>query len=158
MHQWLVFLHVAAVMAFMLVHGVQVAVMWKERWEPDPERNLALFGPLPGLALLRLSGLAVILTGLALVATRSLWDRWWVWLSLLLLGAIWLLMRRYGGGYYNLIERAATRAIETRGSADEADARAAFSAARLAWHPIGMTAIGLGGFAVILWLMIFTPF
>jgi hypothetical protein len=27
-----------------------------------------------------------------------------------------------------------------------------------AWHPVGMTVIGLGGLAVILWLMVFKPF
>jgi hypothetical protein len=27
-----------------------------------------------------------------------------------------------------------------------------------AWYPVGMTVIGLGGLAVILWLMVFKPF
>ncbi len=92
MYQWLVFLHVASVLLFMLAHGAQITVMWKQRWEPDPERSLALFESLPGLSLLRLAGLAVIASGLLLVFTLSLWARWWVWLSVLLLGAVWLLI------------------------------------------------------------------
>lgn len=157
-YQWLIFLHVAAVLLFMLAHGVQVTVMWKMRWEPDPDRNVALLEALPGLPLVRLLGVAVIATGFLLVAALSLWGRSWVWISLFLLGVIWLLMWKFGAGYFNLTHQAATWAIEMRGTAEEPGATAAFTKARLAWHPIGMTSMGLVGLAVILWLMIFKPF
>ncbi len=158
MYQWLLFLHIATVLAFLLAHGVQMTVMWKQRWEADPRHNLALFEALPELLPLRLLAGAVVDTGFLLVFNLSLWGRGWIWLSLLILGAIWLLMYRYGGGYYQLIEEAANRAIEAQGSADESAATAAFAKARMAWHPIGMTVVGIVGLGAILWLMIFKPF
>jgi hypothetical protein len=157
MRDWLLFLHIGAVLAFMLVHGVQVTVMWKLRWETDPHRSMALFDGLTDLLMLRLLGGAMFATGLLLTFSLSLWGRWWIWLSIVLLGVIWLAMRMYGSGYYELIDRTATQAIEAKGTPAEPDAMAAFEKVRTAWHPIGMTVIGLGGFAVILWLMIFKP-
>jgi len=158
MYQWLVFLHIATVPAFMLAHGVQVAVMLKQRAEPDPERNLALFEVLPSVLSLRLLALSVIVTGFLLVAALSLWGRWWVWLSLFVLGLIWVAMYRFGGAYYTLIEETAARATQERGTALEADAAAAFARARRGWQPAALAVSGLGGIAVILWLMVFQPF
>jgi len=156
-YQWLLFLHIAAVLSFMLAHGVQVTIIWKQRSEPDPERNLALFEVLPSSLQLRILGGVVVLTGFLLVFSLSLWDQWWIWLSVLLLGVVWLLMFLFGGAYYNLSELAATRAIAARGSADEPAAMADYDKARLAWHPMAMTAVGFLGLGAILWLMIFKP-
>ena len=97
-------------------------------------------------------------SGFALVWSLSLWDRWWVWLSMAILAAIWLAMYRFGGAYYGLIEDTATRAIAARGTDDEGPTLAAFAAARLSWTPAALAAVGLGGIAAILWLMIFRPF
>ena len=158
MYPWLLYLHIAAVIAFMLGHGVQVAVMLRQRSEGDPERNLALFEMLPTVKPLRYMSLGIVVTGLLLVAVLSLWARWWIWTSLGLLVGIWLVMYRFGGAYYTGLEDAATRAIESRGQTDEADAMAAFTRARRGPHPLILAAVGLGGVAVILWLMVFKPF
>ena len=157
MYHWLLFLHVATVLGFMLAHGVQVTVMLKQRSEADPDRNLALFEILPDVLLLRILGVSVVATGFLLVAALSLWGRWWVWLSLVLLALIWLAMYRFGGAYYTLLEEAAARAVEARGTPLEADAAAAFARARRAWHPAALAVTGLGGITVILWLMVFKP-
>ena len=158
MYQWLLFLHIAAVLGFMLAHGVQVSIIWKQRSEPDPERNLALFEALPSGLTIRIMAGVVVLTGFLLVYSLNLWGRWWVWLSLLLLGAVWILMLRFGGDYYNLIEQKAQQAIAARGLDKESSAMAEYHQARLAWHPIAMTAVGFIGLGAILWLMIFKPF
>lgn len=158
MYRWLLFLHIATVLGFMLAHGVQVMVMLKQRSEPDPERNLALFDILPDVLALRILLVSVAATGFLLVAVLSLWGRWWVWLSVFLLALIWLAMYRFGGAYYTLLEETAARAIEARGTPLEADAAAAFARARRAWHPAALAVTGLGGIIVILWLMVFQPF
>jgi len=108
-YQWLLFLHIASILGFMLVHGVQATLMWKQRWEADPERNLALFAILPDMLLLRILGGAVIGTGLLLTYSQSLWGRGWIWLSLALFVGLWLAMRRYASAFYVLIESTATK-------------------------------------------------
>ena len=157
MERWLLYLHVASVLGFMLVHGASVQVMWKLRWEPDPERSLHLFDPLSDVRPLRALLVAVIVTGLASGWVGGWWRQWWPWLSLVVLGVIAWAMYRYGAGFYGLIEGAATDAVAARGGPDAAAKQAAFEVARRAWHPIGMTVVGLGGVAVILWLMLFKP-
>ncbi|MEX2547249.1 MAG: hypothetical protein WD830_05605 [Chloroflexota bacterium] len=74
MYQWLLFLHIGSVLVFMIFHGAQVTVTWKKRWETDPARNKALFEALPnGVRTLRLPFIAVIGTGLILVAFLGIW-------------------------------------------------------------------------------------
>lgn len=158
MERWLLYLHIAAVLLFLLVHGASVQVMWKQRGEADPERSLHLFDPLSNVRPLRLLFGAVIVSGVAAAFVGGWYGQWWPWLSLVLFGAIAWLMYRFGGGFYELIERAATRAIESRGTPEAAAAQASFDAVRGAWQPAGMTVAGLGGLAIILWLMIFKPF
>jgi hypothetical protein len=157
-HQWLLFLHIAAVLAFMLAHGVQVTVILTQRNEAEPERNLALFERLPDVFLLRILLISVVASGFLLVAALSLWGRWWIWISMGVLAVVWLAMYRFGGAYYNLLEETATQAIEARGTALEAEAAARFVTARRGWHPAMLAATGLGGLGVILWLMVFRPF
>ena len=158
MYQWLLFLHIGSALAFMLAHGVQVAVILRQRSEPDPERNLALFEVLPPVEPLRILIAAVVVTGVLLVINLSLWNKAWIWLSLGLLVAIWIAMVRLGGGYYNQIEGAATAAIEARGTTGESDALAAFARARQSPSSLWLALTGLGGVAIILWLMVFRPF
>jgi hypothetical protein len=155
---WLVFLHIGAVIAFALAHGVQIWVMWRQRQEADPERNLAFFEVLPSSTPLRILAAAVVLTGLALTAALSAWGRGWIWLSLLMFAAIWMTMWRLGGAYYSAIEAAGAQALEARGTAREADATAAWNKARLGPEPAVLAIVGLGGLASILWLMVFKPF
>ena len=157
MHNWLLFLHIGSVLVFMLAHGVQVTVTWRKRWQADPQLNQALFDALPSVMPLRITGAAVVLSGVLLVILDNRWGQWWVWLSLALLVVIWLAMWRWGAGYYNDIQAASEAALAARDTPHEATALAAFNVARLSWRTPAMTIVGIGGVAVILWLMIFRP-
>lgn len=160
--RWVLFLHLAAVLGFMLAHGVQVTVMWRIRAEPDPEKMEWLFHPMPSTRLLQVLLAAIVLTGGVSAIVAPWWRQWWVWISLALLVAITWVMRRYGGGYFGLIETPTMELIEAAKSGADAAGlaakRAAYDAARLSPHPFIVTVVGLGGLAVILWLMVFKPF
>ena len=159
MYQWIVFAHVASVLAFMLAHGIHVTVMWAMRREPDPERAMTFFNDLPVATGLRILLALVVATGAIAGFMGSWWGSGWIWASLILLIVIAVAMWRYGGGYFGLVEQAAMAAIAARDT-DPANGapQAAFDVARRSWHTIGMTVLGLGGVAVILWLMMFKPF
>lgn len=160
--RWVLFLHLAAVLGFMLAHGVHVTVMWRIRAEPEPERIEWLFHPLPSTRLVQALTVAIVATGVIGGIVVPYWRQWWMWLSLALLVAITWVMRRYGGGYFGLIETPTTELIEAAKSgadgAELAAKRAAYDAARLSPHPFIVTIVGLGGLGVILWLMVFKPF
>lgn len=157
MYEWLSFVHVGAVLTFMLAHGVHAAVMWRLRWEADPERSQTVFNALTGLPALRLAGAAMIASGFALVAFLGIWDHWWVWTSVLVLTGLWAAMILYSPRFYSLVSDAAAAAMAARGTDDEAAATAAFERARQAPHPVVTTIVAIGGIGIILWLMIFRP-
>jgi hypothetical protein len=156
-YRWLLFVHIGAVLVFMLAHGVHVTVTWKKRWERDPAQNDALFAAMTDSRWLRLAALAVVISGFLLVALLDLWTRAWIWVSFGLLAAIWLAMYRWGGAYYNLIEGAGAALVAAVGTPAEPSARAAFDRARLSRLVPAMTIVGIGGVALILWLMVFRP-
>jgi hypothetical protein len=159
MYQWIVFAHVASVLAFMLAHGVHMTAMWAMRREPDPERMLTFFNDLPVARGLRVLLAIVVLSG----ATAGFMGSWlgsgWLWTSLALLAFIAVAMWRFGGEYFSLVEEAAGAAVAARTS-DPANpgAQDAYDAARGSWQTPALSAIGLGGVGVILWLMMFKPF
>ena len=159
MYRWIVFTHVASVLAFMLAHGIHVTVMWAMRREPDPERAMTFFNDLPVATGLRILLALVVVSGAAAGFLGSWWGSGWIWASLILLAVIAVAMWRYGGGYFGLVQGAALAAIEAR-TTDPANPapQAAYDAARYSWHTVGMSFLGLGGIAVILWLMMFKPF
>lgn len=159
MDEWLVLAHVAAVLGLMLAHGVHATVMWRFRREPDPEIALAFFNVVPVTTLIRVLLAVVVLTGAAAGFAGNHWGEGWIWTSLVLLVLIAEAMRRFGGGYFGLIQAAAEKAIAAR-AADPADAawQVEYDAARLSWHVGGMSTIGVGGLLIILWLMMFKPF
>lgn len=155
--RWLVFVHVLSALLFMLAHGVQVTVSWKKRWEPDPVRHLALFEALPDVRWLRYTLLGVVASGFLMVALLNIWTRAWIWGSLAVLGVIWLLMYRWGADYYNSTEQMAEALMAAAGTDAEPAARKAFDSARLSWLVPAMTAVGIGGVGIVLWLMVFRP-
>ena len=159
MYQWVVFAHVASVLAFMLAHGVHVVAMWAFRGEADPERAMTFFNDLPNVTGVRIVLAVTVASGVLAGFMGSWWTSGWIWTSLALLVVIWEAMWRYGGSFFGLVQEAAEAAIAAR-DADPSNPgpQAAYDAARRSWQPIAMSVVGLGGLAVILWLMMFKPF
>jgi hypothetical protein len=159
MYAWVVFVHVASVLALMLAHGKHVTGMWAFRREPDPERALTFFNDMPVATGLRVLLAIVVVSGAIAGLMGSWWGSGWIWTSLLLLAVISVGMWRFGGEYFGLVQEAAEAAIAARGADPPNPApQAAYDVARGSWHTIGMSVLGLGGIAVILWLMMFKPF
>ena len=159
MYQWIVFLHVFFALTFMLAHGVSVAAMLSFRKEPDPERSLTFFNIVPQPTLIRALTLLMGISGLSAAFLTTWWRQGWVWASFVVFLIIFYIMYRYGGGYFGLIEGAATRLIEARRTnTNVAEALKEFDAARNAPHPMVVSIVGIAGLAIILWLMRFKPF
>ncbi len=158
-YPWVVFVHMASVLAFMLAHGIHMTAMWATRREPDPERMLTFFNDLPTAAGLRVLLAVVVLSGATAAFMGSWWGSGWIWASLALLALITVVMWRFGGGFFGLVQEAAEAAVAAR-IADPSNPgpQAAYDAARGAWPTPVLSVIGLGGLAVILWLMMFKPF
>ncbi|HEX2221876.1 MAG TPA: hypothetical protein VHK06_05075, partial [Candidatus Limnocylindria bacterium] len=111
MYPWLVFIHIAGVLAFTLAHGASVSVMFairSERSRPRIRTLLALSGAsMTGFYV----SIAVLLAGGVLAGFIGNWWRMlWIWLSLGLFVAIMAAMFPLARSYF----RRVSHAVETR--------------------------------------------
>jgi hypothetical protein len=86
MYQWLIFLHVLGVFAFLLAHGASAAVAFKPRRERrcgcKPERIRPLLELSQGTTAVMGGSLVVVLgTGVAAGILGNWWGQYWIWAS-----------------------------------------------------------------------------
>jgi hypothetical protein len=161
-YPWIVFLHVASALGFVMAHGVSVAAAFALLRQREPARVRALLELSAGsIGILYLSLLLILATGIASGLMGGWWGRGWIWASLILLVALVIAMAALGGRHYGAARKVAglpyqegskTMPALPPGSPEELDA--ALSRA----NPHLLAVIGFGGLLVILWLMMFKPF
>ena len=155
MYQWMVFLHIAGVFAFLVAHGVSVGVAFRVRGERDPRRIMALLELSSWSTGLMYGGLLLLLAGGIIAGFMGdWWGNGWIWVSLGTLIAVMMAMYGVATGYYKRL-RLIVGAM--------ADGSQAVSEQRLAEllegpRPWILSVIGFGGILFLLYLMLFKPF
>jgi hypothetical protein len=162
MHAWLVFIHVLAVFAFLVAHGVSVSVAFALLHERNLERIKTLL-ELSGNSyrIMYPSLFALFGTGLIAGFTGRAWGEGWIWASIVLLITIVIAMGVMGGAIYSGARKAAGLPYAERGKPMPAvppAPRAELDAILARGKPVWLTVIGYGGVALIAWLMMFKPF
>jgi len=159
MYNWLVFLHILFAFLFMLAHGAHAAAMLKFRGEPDPEKSMNFDNIFPTTTLLRVLTVLMGVPGLIAALITPWWRQGWTWASLVIFLTISRIMFKYGAGYYDIIFGAAKRLIEAKKTnVSLPAAQKEYDEARNSPHAIIVSIVGIGGLAIILWLMRFKPF
>jgi len=83
---WIIFLHVLSALTFFLAHGASVAMAFKLRKERELERIRAMLDLSASTVNAMLISLLIMgLTGLVLPFILKLWNRGWVWISIVLM-------------------------------------------------------------------------
>jgi hypothetical protein len=159
LHQWMVFLHIAGVFAFLVAHGVSVGVAFRVRLERDPKRIMALLDLSSWSVSLMYLGLLLLLgggvtAGFSPGIPGSWWGDGWIWVSLGSLLLVMIAMYAVATTYYRRL-RLIVGAM--------ADGSQAVSEERLTDllegpRPWVLAVIGFGGVLFILYLMLFKPF
>lgn len=170
-YRGLVYVHVLSILVLLLCHGAAFTVTYVLRQERRPERigvlldvSLASFDSRRALGrIFWIDFLVVVASGVALLIAGGWWRSWWPWLSMAVFIAIVLAMRQLGGIPFAQLRRSLGLPwIAGRGKPDwkepEAPDQGAMEAALTRLRPTALTAVGVGGFAVLLWLMMFKPF
>lgn len=150
-----IFLHVASVLAFVGFHGVSMVVMFRIRKERDRKKILDLV-TLSGEATLPMyiSLLAVLLSGVFAAFRFSRWGDLWLWISIGVLLLTVGLMTAVAKPYFERVKTAcAMRPSGVPRVSDEELGEILGGST-----PGLITAIGLGGLVLILYLMIAKPF
>jgi hypothetical protein len=162
-YPWVVLLHVIGAFVFVASHGVAIWMAIQIRQERDRVRMAALLD----LSSASIGGLYV---GLLLVLIGGIWagiaGEWffhfaWIWVALVVFVAIAVVMYAVATPYFRTL-RAAVGIPSQYGPKDAPppvplpDEEVAALAAR---SPVAvLSAVGVGGLLVILWLMVVKPF
>jgi hypothetical protein len=162
-YSWVKFVHVLAVLGFLGAHGASVSVAFKLRGERDRERVRALLD-LSRATLNAMYGSLLVLLLAGIVAgvmggwfTRSLW----IWISLALLVGITVGMYYVGTSHFMELRRAAGLPYSIgsrRQPLVEPVSEAELATLLATGRPWELAALGLGGIAIIAFLMMFKPF
>ena len=160
--RWLVFLHVLSAITFFLAHGAAAAMVFKVRSETDFARIRAMLDlSASTFQAYGLSFLVMGVTGLIMPFLIHIWDKVYIWLSivLLLFVVVWMglvnekqikQLRRLVGLPY--MKGNKEFPAEPPSSPEEV------AALLKKINPIQWVIVGYGIPAIVLWLMIFKPF
>src|SRR5215472_12874892 len=86
LYQWIVYVHILAIFAFLLAHGTATAITFKLRSERKIERIRALLDLSASMRVLgSVSLLALIVAGIILGFMGAWWGHGWIWTALILL-------------------------------------------------------------------------
>lgn len=163
MYRWIVFGHVLGVLAFMAAHGVSIVVCFRLKHARTPAEAKPLLDLSGAVLGIMLGAFALMsLTGLIAGIWGGWWPTGWFWLSVAILVGILVLMAEQGAMAFHRIRRAAGLSYVDRKRRPQAALPApdipAMIAAIDATRPWLLTIVGLGGVAVLTWLMMFKPF
>jgi hypothetical protein len=160
--RWLIFLHVLAALTFFLAHGTSAAMAFKVRKESDLARIRAMLDLSEStIEIMFLSFLGLILTGVALSFFLRIWNKGWVWLSLLLMLFVFIWMVWMNERAYKILRKLV--GLPYRQGSKEYPAEPPASAEEIATQLRKLSVKGpvIVGYvipSIVLWLMIFKPF
>jgi len=162
LYTWLKFIHVVAGFGFIMAHGVSVFVAFQLKKENEPARMKALLDlSAASWPAMMLSLVALLLAGIITGFMGHWWGQLWMWASLVLLLGLTYWMFSLGQRTYHPLRKMLGMEYLIQGKPQPVEP--ARPAEEIAAHiastrPKEMLWAGLGGFILILWLMIFKPF
>ena len=160
--RWLVFVHVLAAITFFLAHGTSAAMTFQVRKETDFSRIRAMLDlSWSTMIVMGVSFLIMGLTGLVLPFMIHIWNRGYIWLSIVLMLFVFIYMAMFNETHYKELRRLVglpymkgnrNLPAESPASPDEVAALLRKTSAS------SMVLVGYIIPAIVLWLMIFKPF
>ena len=161
LHRILLFAHVLSAFLYLLAHGGSAAVAYRVRRETSVERVRALLDlSRATVPVANYMFLTTVVCGIALGVLGHWWSARWIWLSIVILVIVLVVMARTAGPYFRRIRTAVGLVIPDgtpEGAAHEPSA-GELARALASGNAMAITALAMGGWAVILWLMLFKPF
>lgn len=159
---WLIFIHILASLIFFLAHGTSVAMAFQLRRETDLVRIRALLDlSMSTMGVMFISFLVMGISGLIMPFILKLWNRGWIWASIVLMLIVFFYMVFMNEKRYKHLRRMVGLPYMIRG--DKFPAEEPASQAEVEEHIRQLrvneiAVIGLGIPILVLWLMVFKPF
>jgi plastocyanin len=154
MYNWWVFVHIVGVVGFMAAHGVSIAVTFRLRKERDPQKVGTLL-ELSGSSMKAFYASLVVLLagGIGAATVGHWWSYAWIWAAIIVLVVTSIAMTFMAKPYY----RRAGLIARAMAGGSQAVAPAQFDEVLSGPRPWTIAWIGLGGLAIILYLMVLKP-
>jgi hypothetical protein len=160
--RWLVFLHILSALTFFLAHGASAAMAFRVRKETDFDRIRAMLDLSEStIEIMFVSFLAMGLTGVALPFFIHIWNKVWVWVSIILMVFVFIWMVGMNEQAYKTLRKLV--GLPYRQGSKEYPAGPPASAEDVTaqlrkMNVTGLIVVGYVIPAFVLWLMIFKPF
>ena len=159
---WIKYVHVLGGFTFLFAHGASAFVAFRLKKEEDPTRMKALMDvSASSWPIMMLSLLVLLFSGIINAFVLGIWGKFWIWGALLLLLALTFWMFSIGTRTYHPLRRMLGMEYLVRGKPQPVEVQRPVAEIKefiSKTRPQEMLLIGIGGFALILWLMIFKPF
>ena len=160
--QWLIFLHVLSAISFFMAHGTSAAMAFQIRKETDFARIRAMLDlSFSTMIVMMVSFMLMGLTGIILPFLVQIWNRGYIWLSIVLIIIVFIYMGLFNESHFKKLRRLVGLPYMIRNK--QMPAEPASSPDEVAAHlkKSGVTSLVVVGFiipAFVLWMMIFKPF
>jgi hypothetical protein len=162
---WLNLIHVLAVLAFVLIHGVSGLLALKVRGERDRARIATMVQLSRSFLVWGYLALAVVFFGGILAGIAGGWwtsGRYWIWASLGVFILVTILMTPVASSYMNAVRNGvglpSTEDERKKRPAPEPATDEELERILSSNKPVWAAVIGLSGIVVLTWLMMLKPF
>jgi len=160
--RWLIFLHVLSAITFFLAHGTSAAMTFKIRKETNFDRIRAMLDlSWSTMILMGVSFLIMGLTGLILPFLIHIWNKVWIWASIVLMLFVFIYMASFNETHYKQLRRLVGLPYMKGGKELPAEPPSSPEEVAALLKNTGVTGLVVFGYiipAFVLWLMIFKPF
>jgi len=160
--RWLVFVHVLSAITFFLAHGTSAAMAFQVRKETDFTRIRAMLD-LSWSTMIRMgvSFLIMGLTGIVLPFMIHIWNRIYIWLSIVLMLFVFIYMAMYNETRYKELRRLVGLPYMKGSKQLPAESPSSPEEVSALLKNTNVTSLVVVGYiipAIVLWLMVFKPF
>jgi hypothetical protein len=160
--RWLIFLHVLSALTFYMAHGTSVAMAFKIRKEIDFTRIRAMLDlSWSTMILMGVSFLIMGLTGIIMPFMIHIWNKVWIWASIVLMLFVFIYMAMFNETSYKQLRRLVGLPYMKGGKelpAEPPSSPEEVAALLKKTSVTGLVVIGYVIPAIVLWLMVFKPF
>lgn len=160
-YDWLVYLHILSILLFMAAHGVAVIGIFQIKRARSVEAVIGVLDvSAASLGLMYVTLVALLATGVALGIMGDHWRSGWFWASLAVLVLIVAAMVPLGAIPFSNLRRTAGIPYSIHGKLFPAEPAKPEEVMQLIarLRPELLTAVGILGLALVLYLMMFKPF
>jgi hypothetical protein len=159
--RWLVFIHVLSALTFFMSHGASATMAFKIRNETDFARIRAMLDlSWSTMVMMGISFLVMGLTGLIMPFMIHIWDKVYIWISIVLMLFVFIYMSLFNETHYKQLRRLVGLPYMKGNKqlpAEPPSSPEEVSALLKKTGVIGLVVVGYVIPGIVLWLMIFKP-